>query len=108
MPMDFERRYKADGSSELYAKLPSGKWHGVYAEDNIEVADAKSIIDKLYVQPSEPIAPTAAEQLDAGDQGPIKRLSEDLVDALIAKGIIVASDLTLQTEYTARKILRGV
>ncbi len=108
MGMDFERRQQADDSWLLFAKLPSGKWHGPYAQDNIEVKIAKEIIDKPYSPPPSPTELTVEQQLDMGDQGPIKRLSEDLVDLLIAKGIIIAGDLALQTEYAERKILRGV
>ena len=108
MGMKFERRQQADDSWLLFAKLPSGKWHGPYDKDNCEVKIAEEIIDKPYSPPPPPTELTVEQQLDMGDQGPIKRLSEDLVDLLIEKGIIVASDLALQSEYTERRILRGV
>ena len=85
MGLDFERRFKKDGSSELFTKLESGKWHGPYSEDNIEVAVANSIVEILYVAPivsvptQEDINFIAKRELERIDQESIRELREFIV-----------------------------
>ena len=67
---------------------------------------SSNITNIPYTAPAEPAALTDADKLLAGDTAAI-RLIDDLIDALIDKTTINASDLALETMYTDRKTLRS-
>ena len=107
MGMDFERRFKKDGSSELFTKLKSGKWHGPYSVDNIEVSAADSIIDIPYVEKEEPV-PTQ-EDLNSIAKMELERIDRESIRGLrefVVKKFVDDPDLPIElSNYETTAIL---